>query len=46
MMVFLGSVIYLFDLGSFQQGVNNLLDGQPLQLMAEHGENVLWAFAI
>jgi hypothetical protein len=34
------------DLGSFHQDMNELLDGQPLQLMAEHGDNVLWAFEI
>jgi hypothetical protein len=32
------------DLGSFHQDMNELLDEQPLQLMAEHGDNVLWAF--
>eukprot|EP00980_Cylindrotheca_fusiformis_P022634 scaffold9523_cov103-Cylindrotheca_fusiformis.AAC.11 len=34
------------DLGSFHHDLNDLLDGQPLQLMAEHGDTVLWDFEI
>jgi hypothetical protein len=32
------------DLGNFNYDMRDLLNGQPLQLMAEHGDKRLWDF--
>ena len=37
---------FSIDLGGFHANMHDLLDGQPLQLMAAHGEKTLWSFEI
>ena len=37
---------FALDLGSFHMNVKDILDGQPLQLMAIHGDHKLWSFEI
>jgi hypothetical protein len=37
---------FSIDLGSFHANTKDILDGQPLQLMAKHGDKHLWSFEI
>ena len=37
---------FSIDLGSFHLNTKDILDGQPLQLMAKHGDSYIWGFEI